>query len=108
MLLPLPNIGKHLDVRLFDKSPNGYQLTDAGLRLLPLAEEIETASNRLYQDIAGKDGLVKLFEDAEFGFTRAGNLYFEPRGAAALAEMGPAALPALFKGLPLAACIYQQ
>lgn len=46
---------KQLDVRLFDKSPSGYQLTDAGLRLLPLAEEIETASNRLYQDIAGKD-----------------------------------------------------
>ena len=44
-----------LDVRLFDKSPSGYQLTDAGLRLLPLAEEIETRSNRVYQDIAGKD-----------------------------------------------------
>lgn len=46
---------KQLDVRLFDKSPRGYQLTDAGLRLLPLAEEIEARSNRLYQDIAGKD-----------------------------------------------------
>ena len=46
---------KQLDVRLFDKSPNGYQLTDAGLRLLPLAEQIETRSNQLYQDIAGKD-----------------------------------------------------
>ena len=46
---------KQLDVRLFDKSPNGYQLTDAGLRLLPLAEEIETRSNRLYREIAGKD-----------------------------------------------------
>lgn len=46
---------KQLDVRLFDKSPNGYQLTDAGLRLLPLAEQIETRSNRLYQEIAGKD-----------------------------------------------------
>ncbi len=46
---------KQLDVRLFDKSPSGYQLTDAGLRLLPLAEQIETGSNRLYQDIAGKD-----------------------------------------------------
>jgi len=44
-----------LDVRLFDKSPRGYQLTDAGLRLLPLAEQIETRSNQLYQDIAGKD-----------------------------------------------------
>ena len=46
---------KQLDVRLFDKSPNGYQLTDAGLRLLPLAEEIETRCNRVYRDIAGKD-----------------------------------------------------
>ena len=46
---------KELDVRLFDKSPRGYQLTDAGLRLLPLAEQIESQSNRLYQDIAGKD-----------------------------------------------------
>ena len=46
---------KQLDVRLFDKSPNGYQLTDAGLRLLPLAEQIETRSNRLYREIAGKD-----------------------------------------------------
>lgn len=46
---------KQLDVRLFDKSPSGYQLTDAGLRLLPLAEQIETRSHRLYQEIAGKD-----------------------------------------------------
>lgn len=46
---------KQLDVRLFDKSPSGYQLTDAGLRLLPLAEQIETRCNQLYQDIAGKD-----------------------------------------------------
>ncbi|MDH5356654.1 MAG: LysR family transcriptional regulator [Gammaproteobacteria bacterium] len=46
---------KQLDVRLFDKSPRGYQLTDAGLRLLPMAEEIEARSTQLYQDIAGKD-----------------------------------------------------
>ncbi len=55
---------KQLDVRLFDKSPNGYQLTDAGLRLLPWAEQIESSSHRLYQDIAGKDarlgGTVRL------------------------------------------------
>jgi DNA-binding transcriptional LysR family regulator len=44
-----------LDVRLFDRSPSGFRLTDAGLRLLPIAEQIETLSNRLYQDIAGKD-----------------------------------------------------
>jgi len=46
---------KQLDVRLFDKSPRGYQLTDAGLRLLPMAEDIEARSTRVYQDIAGKD-----------------------------------------------------
>jgi len=46
---------KQLDVRLFDKSPRGYQLTDAGLRLLPMAEKIEAQSNHLYQDISGKD-----------------------------------------------------
>ena len=46
---------QQLDVRLFDRSPRGYQLTDAGLRLLPLAERIESQSNQLYQDISGKD-----------------------------------------------------
>jgi len=46
---------KQLDVRLFDKSPRGYQLTDAGLRLLPMAEKIEAQSLDLYQDISGKD-----------------------------------------------------
>ena len=44
-----------LDARLFDKSPRGYQLTDAGLRLLPMAEKIEAQSHQLYQDISGKD-----------------------------------------------------
>jgi DNA-binding transcriptional LysR family regulator len=51
----ITTLEKQLDVRLFDKSPNGYQLTDAGQRLLPLAEQIETRSNQLYQEIAGKD-----------------------------------------------------
>lgn len=53
-----------LDARLFDKSPRGYQLTDAGLRLLPYAERMEAQSNQLYQDISGKDarlsGTVRL------------------------------------------------
>lgn len=53
-----------LGVRLFDRSPRGYQLTDAGQRLLPFAEKIETSSNRIYQEIAGKDtnlgGIVRV------------------------------------------------
>lgn len=44
-----------LDVRLFDRSPRGYQLTDAGLRLLPLAENMESSSNLIHQEISGKD-----------------------------------------------------
>lgn len=53
-----------LNARLFDKSPRGYKLTDAGLRLLPYAEQMEASSNRLYQEISGKDtrlsGTVRL------------------------------------------------
>jgi len=53
-----------LNARLFDKSPRGYQLTDAGLRLLPFAEQMEAQSNQLYQEISGKDarlsGTVRL------------------------------------------------
>jgi len=51
----IASLESELDVRLFDKSPRGYQLTDAGLRLLPMAEKIEAQSNHLYQDISGKD-----------------------------------------------------
>ncbi len=53
-----------LNARLFDKSPRGYKLTDAGMRLLPYAEQMETRSNQLYQEISGKDarlsGTVRL------------------------------------------------
>jgi len=53
-----------LNARLFDKSPRGYKLTDAGLRLLPYAEQMEAQSNQLYQEISGKDtrlsGTVRL------------------------------------------------
>ncbi len=47
-----------LDVRLFDRSPRGYQLTDAGLRLLPYAENMETSSNQINQEITGKDSAL--------------------------------------------------
>jgi len=46
---------KQLEVRLFDRSPRGYQLTDAGLRLLPYAERMESSSNLIHQEISGKD-----------------------------------------------------
>ena len=46
---------EQLEVRLFDRSPRGYQLTDAGVRLVPYAEKMESSANLVHQDIAGKD-----------------------------------------------------
>jgi|TARA_B110000093_G_C12943351_1_gene398989 DNA-binding transcriptional LysR family regulator len=51
----IASLEKQLQARLFDKSPTGYQLTDAGMRLLPMAEKIESQSNHLYQTLSGKD-----------------------------------------------------
>lgn len=51
----ISSLEKQLQARLFDKSPTGYQLTDAGMRLLPMAEKIESQSNQLYQALSGKD-----------------------------------------------------
>lgn len=51
----IASLEKQLQARLFDKSPTGYQLTDAGMRLLPMAEKIESQSNNLYQALSGKD-----------------------------------------------------
>ncbi|MFT5658724.1 MAG: DNA-binding transcriptional LysR family regulator [Gammaproteobacteria bacterium] len=51
----IASLEKQLQARLFDKSPAGYQLTDAGIRLLPMAEKIESQSNQLYQALSGKD-----------------------------------------------------
>ncbi|MDA5194074.1 LysR family transcriptional regulator [Govanella unica] len=53
-----------MDARLFDKSPQGYQLTEAGQRLLPYAEAMEAESINVLKDISGKDaqltGTVRL------------------------------------------------
>lgn len=53
-----------VEARLFDKSPRGYQLTEAGRRLLPYAEAMEAQSIAVYKDISGKDaqltGTVRL------------------------------------------------
>ncbi len=53
-----------VDARLFDKSPQGYQLTEAGRRLMTYAEAMEAQSMSVYKDISGKDtqltGTVRL------------------------------------------------
>ena len=43
-----------LSARLFDRSPKGYALTEAGRALLPTAETMETASMAAAQEVGGR------------------------------------------------------
>ncbi len=60
-----------LGTRLFEKSPRGHVLTEAGRRLLVHAEKIEASSISLYQDLSGGDaeltGAVRLATPEAFG-----------------------------------------
>ncbi|MCB1429553.1 MAG: LysR family transcriptional regulator [Nitratireductor sp.] len=47
-----------LNANLFDKSPQGYALTDAGQRLVDVAESMETAAIGAAADIGGKDAVI--------------------------------------------------
>jgi len=46
--------------RLFCKSPQGYALTEAGARLLPLAEQVERATLAVGESLTGPGGLTGL------------------------------------------------
>jgi DNA-binding transcriptional LysR family regulator len=60
----LTKLEEELGARLFDRTPNGYVLTDAGHRLLPRAERIEREALGVEREVAGEDqkleGLVRL------------------------------------------------
>jgi DNA-binding transcriptional LysR family regulator len=60
----LMKLEEELGARLFDRTPNGYVLTDAGHRLLPRAERIERETLGVERDVAGEDqkleGVVRL------------------------------------------------
>ena len=60
----LMKLEDELGARLFDRTPNGYVLTDAGHRLLPRAERIEREALGVERDVAGEDqkleGVVRL------------------------------------------------
>lgn len=47
-----------LAANLFDRSPQGYRLTDAGQRLVDIAEDMETAAIGATAEIGGKDKIV--------------------------------------------------
>lgn len=60
----LVKLEDELGARLFDRTPSGYVLTEAGHRLLPRAERIEREALVVERDVAGEDqkleGVVKL------------------------------------------------
>jgi len=60
-----------LNTRLFERSPRGYSLTEAGERLLVHAEQIENAMERMQSDIAGENvtlrGVVRIGAPDGFG-----------------------------------------
>ena len=47
-----------LGANLFDRSPQGYRLTDAGQRLIDIAEDMETAAIGATAEIGGKDSVI--------------------------------------------------
>ncbi|MCT8973026.1 LysR family transcriptional regulator [Microbaculum marinisediminis] len=67
-----------LDARLFERSPRGYALTEAGERLLAHAERMESSAARMQSEIAGENmtlgGAVRV--GAPDGF---GTIFLAPR-----------------------------
>jgi DNA-binding transcriptional LysR family regulator len=48
-----------LKAKLFDRSPSGYSATDAGRRLMPLAEEMERLALGAAETVGGSAGLIE-------------------------------------------------
>lgn len=76
-----------LATRLFDRSPKGYALTDAGRLLLPTAEAMETASISAAQEVGGQQhdlsGAVRV------GMPEGAASHLIPEAAAALVARHP-------------------
>ncbi|MCB1386745.1 MAG: LysR family transcriptional regulator [Nitratireductor sp.] len=47
-----------LNIVLFDRSPQGYRLTDAGQRLVDIAEAMETSAIHAQAEIGGQDQMI--------------------------------------------------
>ncbi len=47
-----------LKINLFDRSPQGYRLTDAGQRLVDIAEAMETSAIHAQAEIGGQDQII--------------------------------------------------
>ena len=51
----LARLEQHLGVRLFDRTPEGFVATDAGLELVDVATELETQVHRVEASVRGQD-----------------------------------------------------
>jgi DNA-binding transcriptional LysR family regulator len=60
-----------LDAKLFERSPQGYSLTEAGQRLLPIAEEMERLALGAHESVGGSaaslSGSVRIGSPEGFG-----------------------------------------
>lgn len=89
-----------LKARLFLRSPQGYQLTDAGQRLLPHAEAAETAMTAAGEDLGGTAG--KISGQLRIGAPDGCANYVLPQVCAAISDLHPdldiqiVALPRVF------------
>lgn len=76
-----------LSARLFDRSPRGYALTEAGRALLPTAEAMESASMIAAAEVGGRQdelsGVVRI------GMPEGAASHLAPRAVATLAESYP-------------------
>jgi DNA-binding transcriptional LysR family regulator len=77
-----------LGANLFDRSPQGYRLTDAGLRLVDLAEAMETSAIAAEAEIAGKAGSIE--GTVRIGAPEGAAAYLVAEAATALCRAHPA------------------
>lgn len=89
-----------LDAKLFDRSPKGYALTEAGRRLLDPASHMQTAAARAGQTVGGSDD--QLSGTVRIGAPEGVATYMLAQACARLAETNPdlrielVALPRVF------------
>jgi Transcriptional regulator len=51
----IASLEQALNTQLFDRTPNGYSLTEAGRRLLAHAENVENTAQAIQADLAGEN-----------------------------------------------------
>jgi DNA-binding transcriptional LysR family regulator len=61
VLRRIAQLEERLGVRMFEKLPSAYRLTDAGEEVLEFAEQMEASSNQLEIRVFGRDQSVRGF-----------------------------------------------